>query len=53
MATLNDYKVNSKNVERKLKEEELTSTAVAKDFHRVENELGKVRTEKHLLKIAT
>lgn len=43
MAALSDYKVANKNLERKLKKEELLSTAILTEFPPVENEIWKVK----------
>lgn len=50
---LNDYKMENMNLERKMEEEELSSTAVLKEYRRVENELDKLKAEKNLLKNTT
>lgn len=53
MATLNDYKVATKNLERKLEERKLLNTTVSRKFLRLNNKLAEVKTEKTLLKDTT
>lgn len=49
VAPLHEYEVANKNLERKLEEGEVSSTAVSRERFHVEDELATVRTEKRLL----
>lgn len=45
-----DYQLANKNQESKFKGEELSRTAVLRDFSPVKNEIGKLKTAKRLIK---
>lgn len=51
MTTSNHCKVTNKSLEMELEEEELLSTTFLKEFRFIRNDLGKVGTEKNLLRI--
>lgn len=53
MVIVNDYKLASKSLERKLEKEKLSSTAGLRVLRRISNELRRVRTEESFLKDTT